>query len=107
MQQRAWMCNVGLLQYVITFTKLVVWSFGTREEINGIFHGSVDEGAASFTPTRPGRSIEQILEKADAIEIHDENCRAVQHFADKLKGRAIVDGSDRTAQTGLALAVCG
>src|SRR5690606_3824637 len=41
-------------------------------------------------------------EKADAIEIHDENCRAVQHFADKLKGRAIVDGSDahRTNRAG-------
>lgn len=72
------------------------------EEINGIFHGSVDATTGDFTPTRPDRSIEQILEKADAIEIHDENSRSVQYFAGKLKGRGTVDGSDahRTNRAG-------
>lgn len=97
------MCNVGasaICDHIHQTGGVVILAHA--EEINGIFHGSVDESAASFTPTRPGRSIEQILEKADAIEIHDENCRAVQHFADKLKGRAIVDGSDahRTNRAG-------
>jgi len=71
------------------------------EEINGIFHGTVD-AAGKFTPTRPDRSIEQVLEKADAIEIHIENAPAIQHFAAKLEGLAIIDGSDshRTANAG-------
>lgn len=72
------------------------------EEVNGIFHGSVDVATGNFIPTRPDRSIEQILEKADAIEIHNEGSRAAQHFADRLKSRAIVDGSDshRTSRAG-------
>lgn len=64
------------------------------EEVNGVFHGTVDPATGAFTPTRQGRSIDQVLEKADAIEIHDESSPAVQHFTAKLKGRAIVDGSD-------------
>ncbi len=63
------------------------------EEINGIFHGAVD-AAGAFTPTRSGRSIEQVLVKADAVEIHDTNSRAIQHFTAKVNGKAIVDGSD-------------
>lgn len=72
------------------------------EEINGIFQGSADATTGNFTPTRSDRSIEQILEKTDAIEIHNGNSRAAQHFADRLKGRAIVDGSDahRTNRAG-------
>ena len=38
--------------------------------------------------------IEQVLEKADAIEIHDRKVPSVQHFANKLERRAIVNGSD-------------
>lgn len=64
------------------------------EEINGIFHGTTDLATGAFTPTRQGRYIDEVLEKADAIEIHDESSPAVTYFTAKLKGRAIVDGSD-------------
>lgn len=69
------------------------------EEINGIFNATVHAG--QFAP-RSDRSIEQILAKADGVEIHDENAPAIQHFAAKLTGRAIVDGSDahRTNRAG-------
>jgi energy-coupling factor transporter ATP-binding protein EcfA2 len=72
------------------------------EEINGLFHGAVN-ATGEFVPTRPDRSIEQLLGKVDAVEIHDENAPAIQHFANKLKGRAIVDGSDahQTARAGV------
>lgn len=75
--------------------------FAHAEEINGIFHGTVD-AAGQFTPTRAARSVEQLLEKADALEVHAENAPAILHFVDKLKGRAIVDGSDahRTGKAG-------
>ena len=61
------------------------------EEINGLFNSTTT--AWEFSP-RADRVITQVLEKADAIEIHDENAQAVQHFASKLEGRAIVNGSD-------------
>ncbi|MFZ5723351.1 MAG: TrlF family AAA-like ATPase [Pseudomonadota bacterium] len=63
------------------------------EEVNGIFHGTIS-ASGQFIPTRPDRSVEQLLEKADAIEIHDESSQAIRHFSAKLTGRAIVDGSD-------------
>ncbi len=71
------------------------------EEINGIFHGTLN-GARQFTPTRSARSIEHLLEQADALEVHDLNSAAALHFSDKLRGRAIVDGSDahRTSRAG-------
>lgn len=96
-------CNAGasaICDYIHQTGGVVILAHA--EEVNGIFHGSVDTSTGNFTPSRPDRSIEQILEKADAIEIHDENSRAAQNFADKVKGRAIVDGSDahRTNRAG-------
>lgn len=96
-------CNAGasaICDYIHQTGGVVILAHA--EEVNGIFHGSVDATTGNFTPTKPDRSIEQIMEKADAIEIHDENSRAGQHFADKVKGRAIVDGSDahRTNRAG-------
>lgn len=97
------MCDAGasaICDYIHQNGGVVILAHA--EEVNGIFHGSVDAATRSFTPTRPDRSIEQILDKADALEVHDENCPAILHFADKLKGRAIVDGSDahRTSRAG-------
>ena len=72
------------------------------EEINGVFHGVIDPVTGQFIPTRQDRSIEQILEKSDGIEIHNLNDPAIQNFSAKLNGRAIVDGSDahRTSAAG-------
>ena len=61
------------------------------EEINGLFNAT--DSASQFTP-RSSRSIDEILAKADGVEIHDPESPAAQHFAAKLGGRAIVDGSD-------------
>lgn len=88
------MCNVGasiICDHIHQEGGIVVLAHA--EEINGIFQGIVDTGG-QFRPTRSDRSIEQILEKADAIEVHDEASPAIIHFATKLTGRAVVDGSD-------------
>ncbi|HDR1500996.1 TPA: AAA family ATPase [Pasteurella multocida] len=61
------------------------------EEINGLFNATTT--AREFVP-RSDRSIEQVLGKSDAIEIHDEEAQAVIHFQGKIKGRPIVNGSD-------------
>ncbi|WP_285309414.1 TrlF family AAA-like ATPase [Stenotrophomonas maltophilia] len=63
------------------------------EEKNGIFEVAGD-GNNRFVPVRSVRSVEQLLEKADALEVHDLNSPASLHYLDSLKGRALVDGSD-------------
>lgn len=70
------------------------------EEINGVFFGSDDKG--KFTPRCSSRSIELLLEKADAIEVHDPNSPAIIHFQSHVRNRALVDGSDahRTKRAG-------
>jgi ABC-type lipoprotein export system ATPase subunit len=71
------------------------------EETNGLFFGNLDQ-SGNFSPRNPSRTVELILDKTDAIEIHDENSVAYLHFKEKIKGKAIVDGSDahRTANAG-------
>lgn len=72
------------------------------EEINGLFHGTVDPTSGLFTPTRPGRVIDQIVASADGIEVHNLVRPAIQHFAAIAKRFALVDGSDshQTADAG-------
>lgn len=64
------------------------------EETNGIFFGTIETETNTFTPRRGGREVDQIVERCDAIEVHDLTCPAILHFANKMQGRAIVDGSD-------------
>jgi len=96
------MCQVGasaICDHIHETGGIVV--FAHVEEINGIFHGAVN-AVGQFTPTRSDRSLEQLLAKADALEVHNDNSPAVQYFASKLQGRALVDGSDahRTSRAG-------
>lgn len=86
------MCEMGastICNYIHNHGGVVVLAHA--EEINGLFNSTTTAG--EFSP-RSDRVIEQVLEKADAIEIHDRNAQAVQHFANKLERRAIVNGSD-------------
>jgi len=97
------MCRVGasaICDHVHQTGGVVILAHA--EEVNGIFHGT-SNSSGQFISTRADRSIEQLLEKADAIEIHDETAQAIQYFATKLVGRAIVDGSDshRTDRAGV------
>lgn len=64
------------------------------EEVNGVFEGSINASTGSFVPKRGSREIDQVLEKCDGIETHDLAHSALQHFADKIIGKALVDGSD-------------
>lgn len=86
------MCDMGastICDYIHNHGGVVVLAHA--EEINGLFNSTAT--AWEFSP-RSDRVIEQVLEKADAIEIHDMEAPAVQHFANKLERRAIVNGSD-------------
>ncbi|OOF47681.1 hypothetical protein BKK52_08275 [Rodentibacter trehalosifermentans] len=86
------MCNMGasaICDHIHSHGGVVVLAHA--EEINGLFNSTTT--AWEFSP-RSDRVIEQVLEKADAIEIHDRNAQAVQHFAGKLERRVIVNGSD-------------
>lgn len=86
------MCDMGastICDYIHNHGGVVVLAHA--EEINGLFNSTTT--AWEFSP-RSDRVIEQVLEKADAIEIHDMESPAVQHFANKLERRAIVNGSD-------------
>jgi hypothetical protein len=86
------MCNMGastICDHIHNHGGVVVLAHA--EEINGLFNSTTT--AWEFSP-RSDRVIEQVLEKADAIEIHDREAPAVQHFANKLERRAIVNGSD-------------
>ena len=86
------MCNMGastICDHIHNHGGVVVLAH--IEEINGLFNSTTT--AWEFSP-RSDRVIEQVLEKADAIEIHDRKVPSVQHFANKLERRAIVNGSD-------------
>lgn len=86
------MCNMGasaICDHIHSHGGVVVLAHA--EEINGLFNSTTT--AWEFSP-RSDRVVEQVLEKADAIEIHDRNAQAVQHFTGKLERRAIVNGSD-------------
>lgn len=69
------------------------------EEINGLLNATATPG--QFTP-RSDRVVAEVLKSTDGIEVHDRSAPAIQHFASKLAGRAIVDGSDahRTSSAG-------
>ena len=60
---------------------------------SGLLFGKVD-AAGKFQPDVAGRSIDAVLERADALELQDPGSPAEVHFAAKLKGRAQVAGSD-------------
>jgi predicted ATPase len=64
------------------------------EEPNGIFVGSIDPATGKFAPKNGARTVDQVLEKCDAIESHDLTIPAMLHFASKVSGKALVDGSD-------------
>lgn len=70
------------------------------EEVNGIFEGSVDAATGAFRPIRGAREIEQILAVCDGIETHAPQSANIQHFADKIKQTALVDGSDAHRSAG-------
>ncbi len=54
-----------------------------------------DSGATSaYSPKREIRQIEKLIPLADAIETHDTSSAAITHFEEKLRSKALVDGSD-------------
>lgn len=95
-------CNEGastICDHIHSTGGLVV--IAHAEEINGLFHGVIEQ-SGTFSPKNSSRTVEQILNKADAIEIHDKSKPAYNHFRDKIEGRAVVNGSDahRTQHVG-------
>lgn len=64
------------------------------EEINGVFQGVIDAATGQFCPRWGGRVVDQVLDCCDGIEVHDLSGPALTHFAEKVDGRAVVDGSD-------------
>lgn len=72
------------------------------DKVNGLLFGSVD-AAGQFQPRVAGRSIDAVLQRADALELQDPGGAAEAHFAARLNGIALVAGSDsphRTANAG-------
>jgi ABC-type lipoprotein export system ATPase subunit len=72
------------------------------DKVNGLLFGRVD-ALGQFQPQVASRCIDDVLQRADALELQDAASAAQAHFAGKLSGRAIVAGSDaphRTANAG-------
>ena len=72
------------------------------EKDNGLLQGTTDD-SGTFSPKMPGRSLDDVLSKVDALEFQTTTCPAFQHFESRIKHLAWVAGSDsphRTTNTG-------
>ena len=67
----------------------------------GVLEGTAND-AGDFNTKHGDRTIELIIEAADAVEVHDLDSSAIIKYVEKLKGVALVDGSDahKTADAG-------
>lgn len=68
------------------------------DKVNGLLFGRVD-ALGKFQPQVASRSIDDVLQRADALELHEPASAAEIHFAARLRGCAIVAGSDAPHRT--------
>lgn len=88
-----WMCQQSAVDVVIHIHAMQGLAIAAHvEKDNGLLQDGA--GSTAFTPKHPGRLIEDVLAKVDALEFQSLDIGAYRHFEQRIEPLALVSGSD-------------